>query len=56
MLVLTRKRNEGIMINDDIEIIVVEIRGGKVRLGFKAPNEVPVHRGEVYDAIKKDTA
>lgn len=57
MLVLTRKRNERIVIGDDIVITVVEIRGDKVRLGFDAPKEIPVHRQEVYDAIhaeKKD--
>ena len=53
MLVLSRKKNESIIINDDIEIVVVEIRGDKVRLGVEAPREVPVHRREVYDAIQK---
>ena len=53
MLVLSRKRNESIVINDDITIVVVEIRGDKVRLGIEAPKEVPVHRREVYDAIKR---
>ena len=52
MLVLSRKKNESIVINDDITIVVVEIRGDKVRLGVEAPKEVPVHRREVYDAIK----
>ena len=51
MLVLSRKKNESIVINDDISIVVVEIRGDKVRLGIEAPREVPVHRREVYDAI-----
>ena len=51
MLVLSRKKNESIVINDDIEVTVVEIRGDKVRLGIVAPKEVPVHRKEVYDAI-----
>ncbi len=51
MLVLSRKKNESIIINDDITIVVVEIRGDKVRLGVEAPKEVPVHRREVYDAI-----
>ncbi len=54
MLVLSRKKNERIVIGDDITIVVVEIRGDKVRLGFDAPEEVPVHRQEVYDAIKRD--
>jgi len=52
MLVLSRKKNESIVINDDITIVVVEIRGDKVRLGVEAPKEVPVHRREVYDAIQ----
>jgi len=51
MLVLSRKKNESIVIHDDITITVVEIRGDKVRLGITAPKEVPVHRQEVYDAI-----
>lgn len=53
MLVLSRKKNESIVINDDISIVVVEIRGDKVRLGVEAPKEIPVHRREVYDAIKQ---
>ncbi len=53
MLVLSRKKNESIVINNDITIVVVEIRGDKVRLGIEAPKEVPVHRREVYDAIKR---
>lgn len=57
MLVLSRKKNESIVIGDmdslgfEITIVVVEIRGDKVRLGVEAPREVPVHRREVYDAI-----
>ena len=47
------KKNESIVINDDITVVVVEIRGDKVRLGIEAPKEVPVHRREVYDAIKR---
>jgi len=54
MLVLTRKKNESIIIGDSISIMVIEIRGGKVRLGIDAPREVPVHRQEVYEAIKKE--
>ncbi len=54
MLVLSRQRDETIMIGDDIEITVVDIRGDKVRLGITAPNSVPVHRKEVYDAIKRE--
>lgn len=56
MLVLSRKKNESIVINDDITIVVVEIRGDKVRLGIEAPKEVPVHRNEVYEAIQKSQA
>ncbi len=51
MLVLSRKKNESIVINNDIVVTVIEIRGDKVRLGIVAPKEVPVHRQEVYDAI-----
>jgi carbon storage regulator len=53
MLVLSRKKNESIVINNDIRIVVVEIRGDKVRLGVEAPREVPVHRREVYEAIQR---
>lgn len=56
MLCLSRKKNESIVINDDITIVVVEIRGDKVRLGVEAPREVPVHRREVYDAIQRENA
>jgi carbon storage regulator len=55
MLVLSRKKNESIVINNDITIVVVEIRGDKVRLGVEAPKEVPVHRREVYDAIHRNS-
>ena len=54
MLVLSRKKNESIVIDNDITIVVVEIRGDKVRLGIEAPKEIPVHRREVYDAIKRN--
>lgn len=54
MLVLSRKKNESIVINDDITIVVVEIRGDKVRLGVEAPKEVPVHRREVFEAIRRN--
>ena len=56
MLVLSRKKNEVIVINDDITITVVEIRGDKVRLGVNAPKETPVHRQEVYEAIRRKQA
>jgi carbon storage regulator len=51
MLVLSRKKNESIVINNDVVITVVEIRGDKVRLGIVAPKDVPVHREEVYEQI-----
>ncbi len=54
MLVLSRQRDETIMIGDDIEITIVDIRGDKVRLGISAPNSIPVHRKEVYDAIRRE--
>jgi carbon storage regulator len=54
MLVLSRKKNESIVINNDITIVVVDIRGDKVRLGVEAPKEIPVHRREVYDAIQNN--
>lgn len=53
MLVLSRKKNEEIVIADDIVISIVEIRGDKVRVGVEAPQEVSVHRREVYDAIQR---
>jgi carbon storage regulator len=53
MLVLSRKKSESITIGDDIIITVIEIRGDKVRLGIEAPKEVPVHRREVFDAVRR---
>lgn len=53
MLVLSRKKNESIIINDDITIVVVEIRGDKCRLGIECDKSIPVHRKEVYDAIQR---
>ena len=54
MLVLSRQRDESIIIGDNIVITVVDIRGDKVRLGIDAPKEVPVHRREVYEAIQRE--
>jgi carbon storage regulator len=54
MLVLSRKPNESIVIRDDIVITVIDVRGDKVRLGFDAPKDVPIHRQEVYEAIKRE--
>jgi carbon storage regulator len=54
MLVLSRNLNESVMIGDDIVITIVDIRGGKVRLGIEAPPDVAVHRREVYDAIQRE--
>ena len=54
MLVLSRQRDETIIIGDDIELTVVDIRGDKVRLGIKAPSHISVHRKEVYEAIKRE--
>lgn len=56
MLVLSRKKDEKIVIGDNISIMVVEIRGDKVRLGIEAPREISVHRREVYEAIKRKEA
>ena len=54
MLVLSRQRHETIIIGDDIEITVVDVRGEKVRLGITAPTHVSVHRKEVYESIKRE--
>ena len=54
MLVLSRQRDESIMIGDDVEIVIIDVRGDKVRLGITAPKEIPVHRKEVYETIKPD--
>lgn len=56
MLVLSRKRDESIMIDDTIVVTVVDIRGDKVRLGITAPPDIPVHRREVYEAIRRENA
>jgi carbon storage regulator len=54
MLVLSRQKDESIMIGDDVEITIVDVRGDKVRLGIAAPKDIPVHRREVYDAIQRE--
>ena len=56
MLVLSRQRDESIMIGDDVEITIVDVRGDKVRLGITAPKKIPVHRREIYDAIQREKA
>lgn len=56
MLVLSRQKDESIMIGDDVEITIVDVRGDKVRLGINAPRSVSVHRKEIYDAIQKEKA
>ena len=54
MLVLSRQKDESIMIGDDVEIVIVDVRGDKVRLGITAPREISVHRREVYEAIQRE--
>ena len=54
MLVLSRQRDETIVIGDNIEVTIVDIRGDKVRLGINAPKNITVHRKEVYEAIHKE--
>ena len=56
MLVLSRQRDESIMIGDEVEITIVDVRGDKVRLGITAPKRIPVHRREIYDAIQREKA
>jgi len=56
MLVLSRQKDESIMIGDDVEITIVDVRGDKGRLGITAPREIPVHRREVYEAIQREKA
>jgi len=56
MLVLSRQRDESIMIGDNVEITIVDVRGDKVRLGITAPKCIPVHRREIYDAIQREKA
>ncbi len=54
MLVLSRQRDESIMIGEDVVVTVVDVRGDRVRLGIDAPSEIPVHRREVYEAIHRE--
>ena len=54
MLVLSRQKDESIIIGDDVEVTIVDIRGGKVRLGITAPRDITVHRREVYEAIQRE--
>ena len=54
MLVLSRQKDESIMIGDDVEITIVDVRGDKVRLGITAPKAIAVHRKEVYEAIQRE--
>ena len=54
MLVLSRQKDESIMIGDNVEITIVDVRGDKVRLGINAPREISVHRKEVYETIKRE--
>lgn len=54
MLVLSRQRDESIVIGDKVVVTIVDIRGDKVRLGIQAPGEIPVHRQEVYEAIQRE--
>ncbi|MFA5422963.1 MAG: carbon storage regulator CsrA [Phycisphaerae bacterium] len=56
MLVLSRQKDESIVIGDDVEITIVDVRGDKVRLGITAPKNISVHRREVYDAIQREKA
>ena len=56
MLVLSRQRDESIVIGDNVVVTIVDIRGDKVRLGIEAPTEIPVHRQEVYEAIQRENA
>ena len=54
MLILARKLNESIIVGDNVEIIIVDFKGDQVKLGIRAPKDVKVYRGEIYDAIQKE--
>ena len=54
MLVLARRLNESIMIGDEIEVVIIDIKGDQVKLGIRAPKRVTVHRKEIYDEIKRE--
>lgn len=54
MLVLSRREDESVMIGDDIEIVICDVHGDKVRLGFRAPRSIPIHRREIYDKIQRE--
>ena len=54
MLVLSRQKDESIIIGDDVEVTIVDVRGNKVRLGITAPKNISVHRREVYEAIQRE--
>ncbi len=54
MLVLSRQRNESIMIGHNVEVMITDVRGDKVRLGITAPKDIPVHRKEIYEKIKRE--
>ncbi len=56
MLVLSRQKDESIIIGDNVEVTIVDVRGDKVRLGISAPREIPVHRKEIYEAIQREKA
>jgi len=54
MLVLSRQKGESIMLGDDVEVTIVDVRGDKVRIGINAPRDISVHRKEIYLAIQKE--
>jgi carbon storage regulator len=56
MLVLTRRIGERVMIGDEIEVVVLGVKGNQVRLGFKAPKDLPVHRQEIYERVQREKA